>query len=158
MIRILLSLAIAAAAFFGPWMIDSSDNILSGSYKETAIEGRDFVASTYDCVMDRTFSLEGDCEPKYGILGQLIAITIGLGVVSAVLSIAGLLPLVGRLTSLVTIIAGAAAIVTFAWFAKELLTTEAALFSDFRWGAYATGAFGVLTLFAGLAGLRGDEH
>lgn len=158
MIRILLSLAVAAAAFFGPWMIDGSTEILNGGYIDSAIEGREFLAGTVDCAMEGKFSLSDECEPEFGVLGLLVAITVGLGIISAILSIIGLLPLIGRLTSLVTILAGLAAIVTFAWFAKELLTTEGARFEYFRWGAYATGAFGLLTLLAGIAGLRGDEH
>lgn len=157
MIRILLSLAVAAAAYFGPWLQDSSNEILKSGVDAVA-EGSDFVGDTVECLMDGTISMTGDCAPSHGILGQLMAVTIGLAALSAVLSIIGLLPLIGRLTSLVTIVAGVAAMVTFAWFAKELLTTEGAMFSNFRWGAYATGIFGILTLFAGLAGLRGDDN
>lgn len=156
MIRILLSLAIAAAAFFGPWMLDSTGKILEAGFNDPVM-GSAFVDSTLACVGEMNFSMSGDCAPAYGLFGKLVAATIGLGVLSAALSIVGLLPLIGRLTSVVTIIAGAVAVVTFAWFAKELMTTEGAVFSDFRWGAYATAGFGLLAIFAGLSGMRGER-
>ena len=156
MIRILLSLAIAAAAYFGPWLLDSTGQILGASFTEPVL-GSAFVDSTIGCLMDGKISMSGECAPAYGLFGQLVLATVALGVLSAALSVIGLVPLIGRLTSLVTIVAGVAAIVTFGWFAKEVFTTEQAAFSDFRWGAYATAAFGLITIFAGLSGLRGDN-
>lgn len=155
--RILLSLAVAAAAYFGPWMLDSTGDIIQAGFQSDAIAGSAFVERTVECVMNGEMDWRGDCAPEFGLLGQLVGGTIALAVISAVLSIVGLLPLVGRLTSLVTILAGVAAVATFAFFAKEILTTEGANFADFRWGAYATGAFGLLTIFSGLSGIRGGN-
>lgn len=156
MIRVLLPLAIAAAAYFGPWMVDTTGSILSDAYQAAAADGVAFAGSTAECAKDLKISLNGECEPEYGILGKLVAGTVLLSIVSAVLSIVGLVPLVGRLTSIVTVITGAMAIVTVAWFGKELLAVDGAVITDLRWGAYATGVFGLLTVFAGMAGMRGD--
>lgn len=153
--RIILSLAVAAAAYFGPWIIDSSGQILNAGVTATGVAGIDFVEATKNCFLEGTFSISGQCAPTNGFLGKLIAATIVLAGVSTALSFVGLLPLIGRLTSIVTIIAGLAAVLTFGWFAKELLTTEEAAFSDFQWGAYATCILGLMTIFSGLSGLSG---
>lgn len=159
MIRILLSLAIAAAAFFGPMFADSTGGLTNGM-PGAVIGGEYFASDTVGCVLAQNFDPQAyseACAPKGGFLGMLVAATIGLGVVSAALSVLGLLPFVGRLTSVVTMIAGVVAVVTFAMVAKDLLTTEGAAFTDIRWGAYAMGGFGFLASLAGLGGMRGDS-
>ncbi|WOI52520.1 hypothetical protein [Parvularcula sp. LCG005] len=157
MIRILLSLAIAAAAYFGPWIIDATGTI-TNSMPGATIEGMKFAETTADCFIDLTFSVSGDCAPGGGLMGQLMTYTVIAGVVSAVLNILGLLPVIGRVTSILTILTGALAVVTFALFAKDLLMIDGASLSDFRWGGYAVGAFGLLAALVGMSGLKGDEH
>ncbi|MEM9989953.1 MAG: hypothetical protein AAF723_10585 [Pseudomonadota bacterium] len=147
MIRILLALAVAAAAYFGPWV----------SSQGVDINGKYYAGGTAECAIDLNISIEGECAPVGGLQGKFVTATVALGVVAAVLGIVGLIPFVGRITSLVTIVAGIIAMITFAYFAKDTFMGDANMaFTDFRWGAYATGVFGLLTLFAGLAGLRGE--
>jgi hypothetical protein len=173
MIRILLSLAIAAAAYFGPWIVDKTGDITGPAMADIVLgddvdidrdqagslvaDGEFFVGNTAQCWMDGRISISDECSPRGEVLGKLVAGTIIVGLISAVLSVVGLLPLVGRLTSIVTVLSGLLAIVAFGWFAKELVTTNGAMFTDFRWGGYATGVLGLLTVFAGMAGLRGDD-
>lgn len=147
MIRILLALAVAAAAYFGPWMASQG----------TDIDGKYFAGSTAECAIDMNFSIKGDCAPVGGMQGKLVTATVALGVVAAVLGVLGLIPFVGRLTSIITVIAGLVAVVTFVYFTKDIFMGSSGLsFADFRWGAYATGVFGLLALFAGMAGMRGE--
>ncbi|MEM9421969.1 MAG: hypothetical protein AAF986_05650 [Pseudomonadota bacterium] len=156
MIRILLSLAVAAACFFGPLFADTTGAII-GQAPGAVVTGEYFAAPTADCVLAQTFSLAGDCAPNGNILGLLVTATVGMGFVSAALGLVGLLPLVGRVTSVFTFVAGIVALATFGMILKELLGAEGAAFTDIRWGAYAVGGFGVLTLLTGLGGMRGDR-
>ena len=156
MIRILLSLAVAAAAYFGPWFVDAEDRLGEGSLNNV-IDGKYYAESTVLCATEMNFSIEGDCAPQGDLLGKMVVATVGLGVISAVIGIVGLIPLVGRITSIVTLLAGLVGVVTFGLFAKDLMTSElGASLTQLRWGAYATAGFGLLTVFAGLAGMRGD--
>lgn len=156
MVRIILSLAVAASAYFGHWFLNAGS--LVDLSTEAIIGGDFFVATTAQCFLDMNFSISGECAPTQGITGSLFAATVGLSVVSAVLGILGLLPVIGRLTSIVTVVAGVAAIATFGWIAKDLLTAADGQLGDFRWGAYATLVFGVLSVFAGMAGMRGHDE
>ncbi len=156
MIRILLSLAVAAACFFGPLFADTTGNIV-GQGPGVLVSGEYFAVPTVDCLMAQTYSVTGDCAPNEGLLGLLITATVGLGLLSGALGVIGLLPLVGRVTSVITFLAGMIAIITFGMVLKDLMTTEGAIFTDIRWGTYAVGGFGLLTLFTGLGGMRGDR-
>ncbi|ADM10161.1 coproporphyrinogen III oxidase [Parvularcula bermudensis HTCC2503] len=157
MIRILLALAIAATAYLGPWVWDRSGALFEGGFsQEAAVSGAVFIADTVECARQGTFSVAGACAPEQEIFGKLIVGTIALALLSAVISLLGLLPLVGRLTSIITIFSGLVALITFAFFGKELIVAETASLAYFGWGAYATAVFGFLTILAGIAGLGGD--
>jgi hypothetical protein len=156
MIRILLSIAVAAAAFFGPWFVEQADGVRTGARMET-VTGAYFAGPTVDCVRDGVFSITGACAPEQGLEGQIVTAAIALGVASAVLNIFGLLPLVGRLTSLFAIVAGLAGVAALAVVGIGTMQDLGASLSDLRWGAYATGGFGVLLAIVGLGGLGGDS-
>lgn len=163
MIRILLPLAVMAAAYFGPWVVDTTTGLFDGAFPPKApVFGQDLIKASVDCLMDGKlisgqFGFGEGCRPEYGMLSTLVLATVEVSLVAAVIGILGLLPLIGRLTSLLTIAAGAVGVVTVAWFAKDVMGTDGADFADLQWGAWVTGAFSLLTLLAGLGGLGGDD-
>ena len=155
MIRILLSLAVAAAAFFGPWFVEETRGAITGS-REAVVLGDVFAGDTVACALSGTLSVSGACAPEGGLMGTLVTAAVGLGVLSAALNVLGLLPVVGRLTSLFAIAAGLAALAASGTVGASVMD-ETGL-GSLRWGTYATGGFGALLLLAGLSGLRGDDR
>ncbi len=155
MINILLSLAIAAATFFGPLVFDETGRI--GEKPGSFVAGGYFAERPVSCILDQNFSVTGDCAPRGQLLGKAVTATVAAAAVSAALSVIGLLPVVGRLTSLITIVAGAIAVITFGILAVRVYGLDGGSISQFRWGAFGMGGFGLLAVFAGLAGIRGHR-
>ena len=155
MIRILLSLAVAAAAFFGPWFVEETRGAITGA-REAVVLGDVFAGDTVACALSGTLSVSGACAPEGGLMGQLVTAAVGLGALSAALNVLGLLPVVGRVTSLFAIAAGIAGIAALGVVGASVMG-EAGL-GALRWGSFATGGFGVLLALAGVSGLRGDER
>lgn len=156
MFRILFSLAVAAAAFFGPWFAEGVVGTRSGA-GEAVRMGDYYAGGPVSCLMDGTISLGGACAPEHGIEGVLVTAAVLLGALSAVLNLAGLLPLLGRLTSVFVIIAGAAGVAAMIAVAIGVASTDGMMLSDLRWGAFATGGFGLICFGTGLRGLAGDR-
>jgi hypothetical protein len=74
--------------------------------------------------------------------------------IAAVLGLAGLLPVVGRLTSAVTMAAGVVVVAGIAFYLLTNLRGDDGL-EAVQWGAYLAGGGGLLTLISGLSGMRG---
>ena len=157
MFRILFSLAVAAAAFFGPWFAEPVTGTRSGA-GEAVRAGDYYAGDTVACLMDGTLSVVGACAPAQGAEGLFVTAAVVLGALSAALNVAGLLPVVGRVTSLFALAAGAAAVAAFAMVAVGVGTTPGMAMADLRWGAFATGGFGLLCAVSGLKGLGGDRE
>jgi len=121
---------------------------------QTARTGHYFVGNTVDCFMAKNFSIEGECEPAGGNQGLAIFGAVFVSAVAAGLGVLGLLPVIGRLTSVVTTIAGIAVIAAIGYFALNMMNTEEGL-QGVQWGSYLAGGGGLLTLISGLAGMRG---
>lgn len=151
MIRILLPLAVMASLYFAPLFSETISGSFSGD-AERAIAGSYFVGDTVGCVTEQDFTFEGECAPKDGMRGTAIAAAMGACGVAAVLGIFGLLPFVGRLTSLVTTLAGVAAIGAIAFFGLNITGEDGV---SLAWGTYASGGLSLLTLISGLSGMRG---
>jgi hypothetical protein len=156
-IRILLSLAVAAAAYYGPWFVESAVGARSGAV-ELVRTGAYYAGDTVVCATGGTFSLSGACAPSQGAEGMLVAAAILLGLGSAALNVLGLLPFIGRATSIVSIVAGFVAVGALLMVGWGVMQTPGMDLGALRWGAFATGGFGVLLLVAGIAGLRGDDR
>jgi hypothetical protein len=154
MIRILLPLAMAAAAYFGPWFVEISTGEFTGT-KEATISGDYFVGNTVDCFLAQNFSISGECAPQNGRDGLLMFGAVAGGAVAGVLGILGLLPFIGRLTSLFTIVAGALGLAAVANFTSTTVFADTLSFADLRWGTYSTGGLALLTLLTGFGGLGG---
>ena len=155
MFRILFSIAVAAAAYFGPWY-EEADGLARAGAGETVRTGEFYAGGTVACLMDRQFSLSGPCAPAQGTEGTLVTAAVVLGVASAALNVLGLLPLVGRATSLAAIAAGLAGVGAFGAVTLGVMGAAGMGFDALRWGAFAAGGFGLLCAAAGLKGLGGD--
>ncbi|MEM1409198.1 MAG: hypothetical protein AAGG79_00460 [Pseudomonadota bacterium] len=145
MIRIFLPLLLAVAAYFGPWTQD-----FAGSFS-----GADSAGSTVDCFLDLEPGVTGPCAPTGAVLGQkLVGYTVIVGAGAAVLSVLGLLPLIGRLTSLAVIGAGLCAVAAAALIAVDVNGPNGAGFGAIGWGAYASIVLGLANIWSGIDGAR----
>ena len=156
MFRILFSLAVAGAAFFGPWFAEGIVGSRSG-VGEIVRAGDYYAGGTVTCLTGGTLSLTGPCAPEHGTEGLLVTAAVVLGALSAALNVLGLLPLVGRVTSLFAVAAGLAGVGAFGAVALGVTGTEGMALGDLRWGAFATGGFGLLCAVTGVRGLNGDQ-
>lgn len=141
MIRIFLPLILAVVAFFGAWGGGQS--------------GFDFAAPTVNCFLDLKPSFASECLPNGALGQQLIGYTVVLGAAAAVLSVIGLLPLVGRLTSVLVIGSGMAGVIA-AVMAATGVFGGGSLDWAATWGIWATALVGLATAFVGLNGVRGE--
>jgi hypothetical protein len=143
MIRIVVPILLALVAYLGPW----SDGV-----------GADFGGTSADatlsCVMALELPTSPRCLPGGSLQEQLIGYTSVLGVLAGVLSILGLLPLVGRVTSVAVLAAGGVALVAAGLTVMDGL--NGAGVGAVGWGAWAAMALGLVTIFLGFGGLRGE--
>lgn len=151
MIRIILPLAVIAALLFAPIFGGSQE--VGGIEKNVALTGYDYISGTIDCWRNGEYSLKGDCRPTGGNLGVAIFAAVFVSGVAAVLGVLGLLPIVGRLTSFVTTLAGVIVIAAIGYYALTQLGGDDR--DTLQWGTYLAGGGGLLTLISGLAGMRG---
>ena len=70
------------------------------------------------------------------------------------LGVVGLLPFLGRLTSIVTLGAGLVSLGALGLFLTNMLGSEAGL-GAVQWGAYLAAGLALLTTISGLSGMRG---
>lgn len=153
MIRILLPLAVIAAILFAPMFAETTSGSVTGDSLTTRT-GHYFVANTIDCWTAGDYSIKGDCEPAGGLQGKAIFAAVFVSAVAAVLGIIGLMPVIGRLTSFVTMVAGVIVIAAIAYVAIMIMGSSEGI-DGLQWGAYLAGGGGLLTLISGLAGMRG---
>jgi len=152
MTRIFMPIIIIAALYFAPLVTAVSEDAVRGVGK-SSISGDYYAADTVKCAIeDRKFSVSGECEPKDGMLGTAIVLAMGASAVAAVLGIIGLLPFVGRLVSVVTTLAGIISIVAIGYFALNMMGREGV---EIAYGSYVAAGAALLTLIAGLSGMRG---
>ncbi|MBI1393347.1 MAG: hypothetical protein GC152_11460 [Alphaproteobacteria bacterium] len=155
MIRILLPIAVIAALLFAPIFSDQvqGSDLASGS---VSLTGHDYVGNTVNCWIGQNFSIADDCAPKGGTKGLAIFAAVFVSAVAAVLGIVGLLPFIGRLTSIVTSIAGVVVVAAIAFYVLQQVNSDEGL-NGVQWGSYLAGGGGLLTLISGLAGMRGNR-
>jgi amino acid permease len=153
MIRVLLPLAVIAAILFAPMYTEKVSGSEFGT-RYQQLSGYDYVAPTLDCWTKGKFSIADDCEPNGAVKGKLIFAGVLISAVAAGLGVVGILPVVGRLTSGVTTLAGAVVLAAMAYYILSQLRSEGGA-EALQWGAYLAGGGGLLTLISGLAGMRG---
>ena len=157
MTRVLLPLAAIAAILLAPIYSYPSNDPLGGDSAGTRT-GWYFVEDTIGCFMKQNFSIEGECAPRAdqegnNLAGKAIFGAVLSAAIAAALGVIGILPFIGRLTSLVTTLAGVAIIAGVGFFCLQVMGLEGL---GIEWGAYLGGGLGLLTLISGLAGMRGQ--
>ncbi len=159
MTRIFLPLAIVAVIYFGPMFAQESKGAATGTKMEM-VSGEYFIGNAVDCLRALKAPIGDDCASD-GVLnsstsvGTMMSWASMLSVGAALLGIIGLLPFIGRLTSLVTIAAGVAAMGSVGYMALTLMAVDGVGLPGMQWGAYLAAAAGLLTTISGLSGLRG---
>lgn len=158
MIRILLPLAAVAAIFFGPMFTVETTDSLRGTTAST-VTGDYFISGVVDCLREMKPPIGEECASTGKLndslkVGTMISYASILAVGAGALSVLGLLPFVGRLTSIVTILAGLGLLGSIGLLALTMMGTPEGL-PGLQWGAYVAGAAGLLTLISGLSGVRG---
>ncbi len=158
MIRILLPLAIIAALFFGPMFSVETKDPVRGKSMST-VTGDYFIGNTVNCVRKMQFPIGEECastgEMKdSALVGSALSWSALLAGVAAVLGVPGLLPFLGRITSIATVAAGVAALGSLGLFMTTMIGSEAGL-GGVQWGAYLAAGLALLTTISGLSGMRG---
>ena len=158
MIRIFLPLAIVAAMFFGPMFSVETKDPVRGESMST-VTGDYFIGNTVACVRALKLPVGEDCASTGKIkdstlVGNVLSWSALLAGVAAVLGVPGLLPFIGRMTSIVTVAAGVAAIGAVGLFMATIVGSEAGL-GAVQWGAYLAAGLALLTTISGLSGMRG---
>ena len=153
MIRILLPLAVIAAILFAPMF---SETVTGSEFGERTdqLTGWDYVGDTVNCFRGGEFSIADECAPKGGAKGTAIFAAVFISAIAAVLGVLGLLPFVGRITSVITTAAGVVVIAAIAYYALAQTGTDEGV-GGIQWGTFLAGGGGLLTLISGLSGMRG---
>jgi len=153
MIRILLPLAVIAAILFAPMF---NETVSGSEFGDSSVSrtGWDYVGNTVECFRNQNFSIEGDCEPKLGMKGKAIFGAVFVSGIAAVLGVLGLIPFVGRITSVITTIAGIVVIAAISYYGLQQMGSDDGA-ANLQWGTYLAGGGGLLTLISGLSGMRG---
>ena len=158
MIRIFLPLAIVAALFFGPMFTVETKDPVRGESMST-VTGDYFIGNAVECVRQLKIPVGKDCAStgkmkKSTFVGNALSWSAILAAVAAVLGVPGLLPFIGRMTSVVTVGAGVAALASLGLFMTTMISSEAGL-GAVQWGAYLAAGLALLTIISGLSGMRG---
>jgi hypothetical protein len=126
---------------------------VGGIVKPNTVTGMDYVGDTLKCWTSGKFSVAGDCAPEAGNLGLAIFAAVFVSAAAAALGVLGLFPIIGRLTSAITTLAGVVAIASVGFYILSNIGGEHD--GGVQWGSYLAGGGGLLTLIAGLSGMRG---
>jgi hypothetical protein len=153
MVRILLPLAVIATLLFAP-LFGAESTEVGGIVKQNTVTGMDYVGATIKCWTSGTYSITGDCAPQGGGLGLAVFAAVFVSAVAAVLGFLGLIPVVGRLTSAITMLAGVVVIAGIGFYILSNLNSDNGM-AGIQWGTYLGGGAGLLTLISGLSGMRG---
>lgn len=159
MIRILLPLAMVASIFFGPMYGYTTPNPISGQEQMSRVTGDQFIKEAVDCLREIKVPLGEECAATEQIDGSTMPASViswaaMLALAAAALGVIGILPFIGRVTSIVTILAGLGGLGAMGLFMLTMLGTSGGL-PAVQWGAYLTAGASLLTVIAGLSGLRG---
>ena len=153
MIRILLPLGVIAALLFAP-LISGEVSTVGGVEKPDTRVGMDYVGNTLGCLGENKNPISEGCRPAGGSRGFAVLSAVLISGLAAGLGVLGLLPFLGRLTSVVTVVAGLAVLGAISVFSLATVGPGGAD-DSIQWGSYLAGGGGLLTLISGLAGMRG---
>ena len=158
MIRIILPLAIIAAIFFGPMFSVTTTDSVRGESVST-VTGDYLIGNAVDCVRKGQLPIGEECASDgemqdSKMVGNALSWASVLAGLAAVLGVPGMLPFVGRLTSIVTLASGLGALGAMGLFLTTMMGSEAGL-GGVGWGAYLASGAALLTTISGLSGMRG---
>ncbi|GJL91505.1 hypothetical protein [Hyphococcus sp.] len=158
MIRIFLPLAIVAAIFFGPMFSVETKDPVRGESMST-VTGDYFIGNAVECIRQVKLPVGDECATEGRmndsmVVGSALSWASVLAGLAAVLAIPGMLPFIGRITSIVTVASGLAALGALGLFLTNMLGSEAGL-AGVQWGAYLAAGLALLTTISGLSGMRG---
>ncbi len=159
MIRILLPLAIVAAMFFGPMYSFEVDNPVSGREEQTMVTGDQFIGGAINCVRKLQLPFGEECASPAEVNESKMPSTVmswaaALSIGAALVGVLGLLPFIGRITSIVTLGAGLGSLAAMGFFLVSMMGSEVGL-GGVQWGAYLASGAALLTTISGLSGMRG---
>ncbi|MCI5043313.1 MAG: hypothetical protein MRY72_01340 [Aquisalinus sp.] len=158
MFRIFLPLAFAATLLLAPFYSFSVSDEYAGDITNELSASKMFIEDSVECARNMEFNpmVEG-CGPNEnrGLLGWAFYAAAASSVAAGLLGVIGLLPFIGRLTSVVTTGAGGISTGTVAWFMVDLL--QSGKFEQMAWGGWLAGVLALLTLVAGFNGMSGDR-
>lgn len=156
MLRIFLPLAVVAAVLFAPlYAVEIKDSVL-GEETLSPRSGYAFVENSIECWKAGKYSIGEECKPKGGLKGSLVLAALLSSGIAAAIGVIGILPVVGRLTSVITTLGGAVATLSIGAFAMMLMNAGTDSGEAIQWGTYLAGGGGLLTLISGLSGMRGQ--
>ena len=155
MIRIVLPLAIIASLMFAPLFTETIEGSVLGEM-EQAQTGEAYFAPAVDCVLNQNYDVfSKDCQPRGGMTGTLLFVAVAASALAAAGGVIGLLPVIGRLTSILALAAGAVTLGAVGVFLLGMVGGDG--LGGVQWGAWLTGILGLLTTGSGLSGMRGDR-
>jgi hypothetical protein len=128
------------------------------------VSGDYFIGNAVECVRNLTVPIGEECastgklrdgkNKETTMVGSALSWASVLAGLAAVLAIPGLLPFIGRITSIVTVAAGLVSLGALGLFLTNMLGSEAGL-AGVQWGAYLAAGLSLLTTISGLSGMRG---
>jgi len=147
-----------AAIFFGPMFAVETKDPVRGESMST-VTGDYFIGNAVNCVRQLQLPLGEDCATEGRmndsmVVGSALSWASILAGLAAVLGVPGMLPFIGRMTSIVTVVAGLASLGALGLFLTNMLGSEAGL-AGVQWGAYLAAGLALLTTISGLSGMRG---
>lgn len=157
--RILLPLAIVAAIYFGPMYSFPTENPVSGQEEHSTVTGSAFIGNAIDCIRELKVPIGEECASegqinKSPMVGNVLSWASILAIAAGLVGVVGMLPFIGRLTSIVTLLAGAGGLAAIGLFVLTMIGTSEGL-GAVQWGAYLAAGASLLTVIAGLSGMRG---
>ncbi|MEZ5892831.1 MAG: hypothetical protein R3C58_06760 [Parvularculaceae bacterium] len=162
MIRILMPLAIIAAMYFGPmFSVETSDPVRGDSV--STVSGEYFIGNAVDCVKAGKVPLGKECasdgkmkgkSKDSTFVGDALSWAAMLSGAAALLGIPGMLPFIGRITSIATLASGIGSLAALGLFVVSMINSDAGL-GAVQWGAYAAAGAALMTTISGLSGMRG---
>jgi len=125
----------------------------------STVTGDYFIGNAVNCVRQLQLPLGEDCATEGRmndsmVVGSALSWASILAGLAAVLGVPGMLPFIGRMTSIVTVVAGLASLGALGLFLTNMLGSEAGL-AGVQWGAYLAAGLALLTTISGLSGMRG---
>ena len=159
MFRIFLPLAVVAALYFGPLYSYPSDNPVSGQSEVSTVAGDKFVGGVINCVRKLEIPLGEECASDAvindsSLPSHLLSLATVGSIGAALISVIGILPFLGRITSIFTLGSGLVSLSALGVFVVTMMGTESGL-PAVQWGAYLAAGLALLTTISGLSGMRG---